>query len=67
MRSGHIPRGVCRAILKGATEQIKADHPLVAGCYGVQGATDDAEAVLHSQGHAEATAGYIATISQGKF
>ena len=45
---------------------MKADRPLVAGCYGVQGATDDAEAVLHSQGPAEGYSGCIATISQGK-
>ena len=51
------PRGVCRAILKGATEQMKADRPLVAGCYGAQGATDDAEAVLHSQGPTEGDSG----------
>ena len=53
-------------MLKGAAEQMKADHLLQAGCYGVQGATDDAEVVLHSQGPARVTAGFIATISQGK-
>ena len=46
-----------RAILKGATEQMKADHLLIAGCYGVQAATDNAEALLHSQGPAEGYSG----------
>ena len=33
---------------------MKADHLLHAGCYGVQGATDDDdEAAMHSQGLAE--------------
>ena len=43
--------------MKGAAEQMKADHLLIAGCYGVQAATDDAEAVLHSQGPAEGYSG----------
>ena len=33
-------RGLCGAIFKGATEQMKADRLLMTGCYGVHGATD---------------------------
>ena len=36
---------------------MKADRPLMAGCYGVQGATDDAEVAMHSQGPAEGYSG----------
>ena len=34
-----------------------ADHILLAGCYGVQGATDDAEVTLYSQGPADGNSG----------
>ena len=30
-----------------------SDHVLKPGCYGVQAADDDAEAILHSQGPAQ--------------
>ena len=43
--------------MKGATEQMKADHPLTDGCYDVQGATDDAEVATRSQGVAEGYSG----------
>ena len=46
------------AILKGATEQMKVDHSGIAGCYGVQGATDDAEVAMHSQGPADGYSGH---------
>ena len=36
---------------------MKADHLILPGCFGVQAATDDAEAVLHSQGPAEGYSG----------
>ena len=34
---------MCRAVLKGATNQLKADGLLKDGCYGIQVADDDME------------------------
>ena len=46
---------------------MKTDHLLIAGCYGVQAATDDAEAVLHSQGPAEGYSGIYREDLTGQF
>ena len=37
------PRGLCRAILKGATQQARADAILKDGCYGLQVPDDEEE------------------------
>ena len=34
-------RGLCRAVLKGISDQMRADGLLKNGCYGVQVADDD--------------------------
>ncbi len=44
------PRGLCRAILKGITAQLKVDNLLLDGCYGVQVANDDAEILKEMYG-----------------
>ena len=36
------PRGLCRAMIKGTVEQLRLDHLLKEGCYGIQVADDDA-------------------------
>ena len=41
------PSGLCRAVLKGILDQMKADGLLKNGCFGVQVA-DDALAVLQA-------------------
>ena len=35
------PRGLCRAVLKGISDQMRADGLMKNGCYGVQVADDD--------------------------
>ena len=37
------PRDLCRAVLRGVRNQMRADHLLKDGCYGVQAPDDDAE------------------------
>ena len=37
------PRELCRAVLRGIRNQMRADHLLKDGCYGVQAPDDDAE------------------------
>ena len=36
------PRGLCRAMIRGVTEQLKSDDLLKGGCCGVQVPDDDA-------------------------
>ncbi len=36
------PRGLCRAVLRGVRDQLRADNLLKDGCYGVQAPDDDA-------------------------
>ena len=36
------PRELCRAVLKGASDQLKQDKLLKNGCFGIQVADDDA-------------------------
>ena len=51
------PRGLCTAILHDITELMMSDHMLKPGCYGVQAADDDAEAILQGQGPAQGFSG----------
>ena len=37
------PKGLRRAVLKGVTDQLRADGLLKQGCYGIQVADDDLE------------------------
>ena len=41
--AARYPRGLCQAILRGVTQQLRADELLKDGCYGVQVADDEAE------------------------
>ena len=44
------PRGLCRAVLKGIRNQLKADSLLKDGCHGVQAPDDEAEIEKHLRG-----------------
>ena len=44
------PKGLCRAILKGVTAQLRQDNLLKPGCYGMQVADDDAEVLKNMYG-----------------
>ena len=37
------PKKLCRAVLKGVSDQLRADGLLKQGCYGIQVADDDLE------------------------
>ena len=41
--AARYPRGLCQSILRGVTQQLKADELLKEGCYGVQVPDDEAE------------------------
>jgi hypothetical protein len=36
------PRGLCRAILQGVTQQLRSDEVIKDGCYGIQAPDDEA-------------------------
>ncbi len=44
------PKGLCRAVLKGVTDQMRDDNMLKEGCYGIQVADDDAEVLKSMYG-----------------
>ena len=44
------PKGLCRAVLKGVTEQMRRDNVLKPGCYGMQVADDDAQVLKSMYG-----------------
>ncbi len=44
------PRGLCRAVLKGISDQLRADRRLKAGCFGVQMVDDEEEIAAALQG-----------------
>ena len=39
------PKGLCRGVFKGVTDQLRADRLLKQGCYGIQVADDEHEAL----------------------
>ena len=41
--AARYPRGLCQAILRGVTQQLRVDELLKDGCYGVQVADDEEE------------------------
>jgi hypothetical protein len=41
--AARYPRGLCRAILQGVTQQLRSDELLKDGCYGLQAPDDEAE------------------------
>ena len=51
------PRGLCRAVLKGVTEQLRSDGLIKQGCYGVQVADDDLEVLKNMYGPAQGYSG----------
>ena len=51
------PRGLCRAVLKGITDQLKADGLVKDGCYGIQVADDDLEVLKETYGPAQGYSG----------
>ena len=44
------PKGFCRAIFKGVTDQLRADGLLKQGCYGIQVTDDDLEVLKNIYG-----------------
>ena len=46
------PRGLCRAMLRGVSQQLKADKLVKEGCFGVQVPDDDSE--VHGSLHGPA-------------
>ena len=56
-RAAVYPPGLCRAIIKGIMEQLKADDLLIDGCYGVQVPNDDAEVLREMYGPAQGYSG----------
>ena len=40
------PRGLCRAMIRGITAQLRADNLLKNGCYGIQAPDDDEQVIL---------------------
>ncbi len=51
------PRGLCRAVLKGITEQLKEDDLLKDGCHGIQVPDDDASVLREMYGPAQGYSG----------
>ena len=51
------PRGLCRAVLKGITDQLRADGLVKSGCYGIQVADDDLEVLKETYGPAQGYSG----------
>ena len=51
------PRGLCRAMLKGVTAQLRADSLLKDGCYGIQVPDEDSEVVKQINGPAQGFSG----------
>ena len=51
------PKGLCRAVLRGVTEQLRLDDLLKPGCYGIQVADDDAEIIRNMYGPAQGYSG----------
>ena len=50
-------RGLCRAVLKGITDQLRADGLVKSGCYGIQVADDDLEVLKETYGPAQGYSG----------
>ncbi len=51
------PRALCRAILKGIRDQLRADDLLKNGCYGIQAPDDEAEIEKNLRGPAQGYSG----------
>ena len=41
--AARYPRGLCRAVIKGITAQLRLDNLLKEGCYGIQVPDDDSK------------------------
>ena len=55
--AAQYPRGLCQAMLKGATAQLRADRRLKPGCFGIQAVDDDAEVHESMYGSAQGYSG----------
>ena len=55
--SAIYPKGLCKAILKGIRDQLKADDLIKSGCFGVQAPDDDAEVERQMRGPAQGYSG----------
>ena len=51
------PKGLCRAVLRGVRDQLRADGLLKAGCYGVQAQDDDLDVEKHMRGSEQGYSG----------
>ena len=51
------PRGLCRAVLKGVTEQVRTDGLFIQGCYVIQVKYDEHEVLKNIYGHAQGYSG----------
>ena len=51
------PKELCRAVLKGVSNQLRADRRLKDGCYGVQAQDDEEEISEHCRGPAQGFSG----------
>ena len=51
------PRQLCRAMLRGVRDQMRADDLLKSGCFGVQARDDDAEVERQMRGPAQGYSG----------
>ena len=56
-RAAIYPPRLCRAIIKGIMDQLKADDLLIDGCYGVQVPTDDAGILRETYGPTQGYSG----------
>ena len=55
--SQKYPPGLCRAVLRGVRDQLRADNLLEDGCYGVQAPDDDAAIERELRGPANGYSG----------
>ena len=55
--AAQYPRELCRAVLKGIRDQLRADGTLKNGCFGVQAADDEAEIERQLRGPAQGFSG----------
>ena len=51
------PRELCRAVLKGTTNQLKKDRKFKPGCYGLQAVDDEDEIQDNLYGPAQGNSG----------
>ena len=60
------PRGLCQAVIKGITEQLREDRLLKRGCFGVQIQDDEEEIGANAKRRSKALADGFVMISWDK-